>query len=52
VNRLLRSSEPASAKLAEAVRWYETRRTGLGGEFFDAVVAALALIETARKSER
>lgn len=30
----------------EAVRWYETRRPGLGGEFFDAVVATLSLIET------
>ena len=42
----VRSSEPASDELAEAVRWYETCRAGLGGEFFDAVVATLALIET------
>jgi plasmid stabilization system protein ParE len=46
VNRPVRSSQPASDELAEAVRWYETRRTGLGGEFFDAVVATLTLIET------
>jgi hypothetical protein len=46
VNRPLLSSEPASEQLAEAVRWYETRRAGLGREFFDAVVAVLALIET------
>jgi plasmid stabilization system protein ParE len=46
VNRPVRSSQPASEELAEAVRWYETRRTGLGGEFFDAVVATLTLIET------
>jgi hypothetical protein len=32
--------------LAEAVRWYEARRAGLGGELFDAVAAILALIET------
>lgn len=42
----VRSSEPASDELTEAVRWYETRRAGLGSEFFDAVVATLALIET------
>jgi hypothetical protein len=46
VNRTVRSSEPACGELIEAVRWYETRRTGLGGEFFDAVVAILTLIET------
>jgi plasmid stabilization system protein ParE len=46
VNRPVRSSEPASDELAEAVRWYESRRTGLGGEFFDAVVATVSLIET------
>jgi hypothetical protein len=42
----VRSSEPASAELAEAVRWYETRRVGLGGEFFDAVTATLMLVES------
>ena len=46
MKRLVRFSEPASEELAEAVRWYETRRAGLGGEFFDAVVTTLALIET------
>ena len=46
MSRLVRSSEPASVELAEAVRWYETRRAGLGGEFFDAVAATLSLIET------
>jgi plasmid stabilization system protein ParE len=45
VNRPVRSSEPASDELAEAVRWYEARRAGLGGEFFDTVVATLFLIE-------
>jgi plasmid stabilization system protein ParE len=29
-----------------AVRWYEARRVGLGGEFFDAVVAVISLVET------
>jgi plasmid stabilization system protein ParE len=42
---LIRASKPASQELAEAVRWYEIRRAGLGGEFFDAVTHALALIE-------
>jgi plasmid stabilization system protein ParE len=46
VNRPVRSSEPASDELGEAVRWYERRRAGLGGEFFDAVVATVSLIET------
>jgi plasmid stabilization system protein ParE len=46
VKRLVRFSEPASNELAEAVRWYETRRAGLGGDFFDAIVATVTLIET------
>jgi len=46
VKRLVRFGEPASNELAEAVRWYETRRAGLGGELFDAVAATLTLIET------
>jgi len=46
VKRLVRFSEPASKELAEAVRWYETRRAGLGAELFDAVVTTLTLIET------
>jgi plasmid stabilization system protein ParE len=46
VTRFVRFSEPASDELAEAVHWYETRRAGLGGDFFDAVVAAVTLIET------
>jgi toxin ParE1/3/4 len=36
----------ASEEWAAATRWYEERRPGLGGEFHEAVVAALALIET------
>lgn len=43
--RPLRSARPASDELTEAVRWYETRRSGLGGEFFDAVVQTFALIQ-------
>ena len=46
MTRPIRSSEPASDEFSEAVRWYEARRSGLGGEFFDAVTAALSLIET------
>lgn len=42
----VRTSEPASAELREAVRWYEDRRAGLGAEFLDAVSAALLLIAT------
>jgi plasmid stabilization system protein ParE len=44
LTRELRSSRPASEEFAEAVRWYEERRRGLGAEFFDAVAATMALI--------
>ena len=46
MTRPIRISEPASDEFSEAVRWYEARRSGLGGEFFDAVAATLSLIET------
>ena len=46
MTRPIRTSEPASDEFSEAVRWYEARRSGLGGEFFDAVAATLSLIET------
>ena len=42
----VRTSELASDEFGEAVRWYEARRSGLGGEFFDAVAETLSLIET------
>ena len=42
----LRISEPASDEFREAVRWYEARRRGLGGEFFDAIVATMSVIES------
>jgi len=45
VKRPTRSSQPAIDEFSEAVRWYEARRPGLGGEFFDEVGAILALIE-------
>jgi hypothetical protein len=44
--KLLRISHPASAEFADAVRWYEQKRTGLGGEFFDAVTIAIELIRS------
>ena len=43
----VRTAQAASAEFVEAVRWYETQRPGLGGEFFDAVTATLSLIESA-----
>lgn len=46
MTRALRSSQPASEELAEAVIWYEAQRTGLGAEFFDAILATLALLES------
>lgn len=45
MTRPIRSCEPASEEFTEAVRWYEARRAGLGGEFFDAVARTLSLIE-------
>ena len=42
----VRFIEAASEELRAAVVWYETRRRGLGAEFFDAIVAALDLIES------
>jgi plasmid stabilization system protein ParE len=40
----VRVSEPASAELREAVRWYEGRRVGLGAEFFDAISTTLLFV--------
>ena len=37
-------SKPASDELTDAVRWYERRRSGLGGDFYDAVVRTIDLI--------
>jgi toxin ParE1/3/4 len=45
VKRTVRTSEPASEELINAVRWYEGQRPGLGGEFFDAVAEVLTVIE-------
>ncbi len=45
MKRGVRITEPASEELTDAVRWYETRRPGLGAELFDAVVATIELIE-------
>lgn len=44
--KLLRISHPASAEFADAVRWYEQKRTGLGGEFFDAVTTTIESIRS------
>lgn len=45
MKRTVRTGEPASEELIHAVRWYEARRPGLGGEFFDAVAETLTLVE-------
>lgn len=45
----VRISEEADAEMAEAARWYETHRAGMGTEFLDAVDTAVARIaETPR----
>ena len=41
----IRISHPASAEFADAVRWYEQKRAGLG-EVFDAVTDAIARVTT------
>jgi plasmid stabilization system protein ParE len=46
VTRPIRTNELASDEFREAVRWYEATRSGLGGEFFDAVAATVSLLET------
>lgn len=40
----IRFAQPASEEFEAAIRWYEQRTTGLGREFYDAVVAAIDLI--------
>lgn len=44
MRRALRSIRQASDEFTEAVRWYEERRAGLGGEFFDSVVGMMEVI--------
>ncbi len=46
MTRPIRISEPASDEFTEAVRWYDARRPGLGGEFFAAVAGTISIIET------
>ena len=43
--RHVRIAGPASEEFTEAVRWYETRRPGLGAELYDAVNATIDGIE-------
>ena len=42
----VRFGQPASEELAEAVGWYELRRSALGRDFFDAIVRTIDLIST------
>jgi plasmid stabilization system protein ParE len=45
----VRISEDAEAEMAEAARWYETHRVGLGTEFVEAIDNVVARIsETPR----
>ncbi|HME69017.1 MAG TPA: type II toxin-antitoxin system RelE/ParE family toxin [Myxococcota bacterium] len=41
----LRISEDAEAEMADAARWYELHRRGLGEEFLAAVDAAIGRVE-------
>jgi len=44
LTRPVRISEQAAAKLAQAVRWYEAQRHGLGAELLDAISRGLAML--------
>ena len=44
MRRALGSVRQVSDEFTEAVRWYEERRVGLGGEFFDSVTAMMEVI--------
>lgn len=44
VGRSFRVARAASDDLNESVQWYEAQRKGLGVEFYDEVLATLALI--------
>jgi plasmid stabilization system protein ParE len=39
-------SKPAADELTAAIRWYEQRRFGLGGDFYDTVSRTIDLIRT------
>lgn len=43
--RPVRILDEAAEEAAEAAYWYETERPGLGNEFYEAVDAAIDLIE-------
>ena len=43
--RRLQIAAAATEEFTEAVRWYETRRPGLGAELYDAVNATIDGIE-------
>jgi toxin ParE1/3/4 len=45
VTRAIRNLKAASEEFAAAILWYDEQRPGLGGEFFDAVVHAISLIQ-------
>lgn len=41
----IRNLTPAREEFEAAVQWYEEQRAGLGGEFFDAIVESISLIQ-------
>jgi plasmid stabilization system protein ParE len=44
VSRDVRIGQSASEELAEAVRWYETQRPGLGSDLLNAVAATIDMV--------
>lgn len=45
MNRPVRVDSAASDELTDAMRWYEARRPGLGGQFYDGVVEVIATLQ-------
>jgi len=45
LSRVVRVLEAATAEATEAAAWYENEQPGLGSQFWDAIEAALDLIE-------
>ena len=45
MNRALRNLRAAREEFAEAVRWYDEQRPGLGAEFFGEVTATTGRLE-------
>ena len=41
MTRRFHTAKPAAEELVAAIHWYEERRAGLGGDFYDAIVRTM-----------